>query len=352
MNDNFPILTIAIPTYNRCDSLKYLIDKILPHLNNKLQLLIIDNNSSDNTEEYSLIWKEKNRNIGYIKNNSNLGGVVNMLRCIEFSTGKYVWLLGDDDDINIYYLAELVDILSNEDAYSYHLIPQSRQSRKISKYVFETKIDFINNFYDITALHLMSSNIYNIDEAKKYLSEAYRLVHLQHAFSLFHLKFLEENKLVKILKLPILKEERIIIKRWSKFTAHIDALETTYLLFGKDLLNKEYKIRKKELLRVAVISLFDSKDEGFNLNEVKRIIRLVSLKELFIPFLFLAILSLKDNKYSSYLLIYILYIVFFFKYRKRYKNSLKDYLRISRDDDLDVYMKKIFNLSKENFFKN
>lgn len=352
MNDNFPILTIAIPTYNRCDSLKYLIDKILPYLNSKLRLLIIDNNSSDNTEKYILIRGKENKNISYVKNISNLGGVVNMLRCIEFSNSKYVWLLGDDDDINIEYLDELVDILSNEDAYSYHLIPKSRQNRKINKYIFETKIDFMNNFYDITALHLMSSNIYNTEEAKKYLAEAYRLVHLQHAFSLFHSKFLEENKLVKILKLPILKEERIIIKRWSKFTAHIDALETTYLLFGKDLVNKEYGIRKKELLRVSVISLFNSKDEGFNLDEVKRIIRLVSLKELFIPFLFLGILSLKDNKYSSYLLIYILYSVFFFKYRKKYKDSLKDYLRIPRDYDLDRYLQKIFNFSKENFFKN
>lgn len=350
MNDNFPILTIAIPTYNRCDSLKYLIDKILPHLNNKLQLLIIDNNSSDNTEEYSLIWKEKNRNIGYIKNNSNLGGVVNMLRCIEFSTGKYVWLLGDDDDINVDYLDELVNILSNEDSYSFHLIPKSRQDRNINKYIFNNKLDFKNNFYDITALHLMSSNIYNADEAKKYLSEAYRLVHLQHAFSLFHSKFLEENQTIKILKLPILEYERITLKRWAKFTAHIDVLETTNILFGKDLANKEYKIRKKQLLRISLLSpLLGFDKEGFNLEGVKRLVRLLNWTNLAIPILLLIILSM-NNKHSKPFLIYSFYIIFFLKHGKNYKKAIRSYLGIPKE--YDINFQRNFEYSKKTIFKN
>ena len=352
MNSTFPILTIAIPTYNRGDSLKYLVDKLSPYLSSNLKLLIMDNNSSDNTAEYTSLWEKSNENIFCIRNISNLGGVVNMLRCIEFSNSKYVWLLGDDDDINIEYLDELVTILYSEDAYSIHLIPKSRQSRKINKYIFGTKIDFMNNFYDITALHLMSSNIYNTEEAKKHLDSAYRLVHLQHAFSLFHSKFLEEGKTLKILNLPILKEERIIIKRWSKFTAHIDALETTYILFGKDLAEKEFKIRKHEILRVGIISLFDSKNEGFNSSEVNRIIRLVSIKDLFTPLLCLIILSLKKNKFSKYLFIFGIRSIFFLKYKNKYKEVLMDYLRIPQDSDIELHLKKIFNISKEKTFKN
>ncbi|MDC0933637.1 glycosyltransferase, partial [Arcobacteraceae bacterium] len=272
MKNKLPILTIAIPTYNRADSLRYLVEKISPYLNNNLKLLILDNNSTDNTKEYINIWN-KDSNISGIKHITNLGGVVNMLKSIELAQSKYVWLLGDDDDIDITYINELVNLLSSEEAYSLHLIPKSREDYKIHKHVFNNKIDFINSFYDISALHLMSSSIYNAYEARKYLADAYRLVHLQHAFSLFHSKFLEEKKIVKILKLPILKRERITDKRWSRFTAHLDALETTYLLFGKDLLNQEYKIRKNKLLRIAVISLFENKNEGFQLKEVIRLIR-------------------------------------------------------------------------------
>lgn len=351
MNRESPILTIAIPTYNRADSLKYLVDKIIPYLNNNLKLLIIDNNSSDNTEKYMSMWNEKiKENIKCLRNNSNLGGVVNMLRCVEFSFSKYIWLLGDDDDINVKYLDELVNILSNEDSSSFHLIPKSRQNRKINKYIFNNKLDFKNNFYDITALYLMSSNIYNVEEAKKYLSKAYRLVHLQHAFSFFHSKFLEKNKIIKILKLPILEQERITLKRWAKFTAHIDALETTNILFGKDLVNKEYKIRKKQLLRISLLSSLLSYDkEGFNLEEVKRLIRLISLTNLAIPILLLIILSM-NNKYFKPLLIYSFYIIFFLKHGRNYKNVIKNYLGIPKE--YDINFQRNFEYSKKTIFKN
>ena len=193
---------------------------------------------------------------------------------------------------DIELLPELVSILYNEDAYSFHLIPKNRQNRTIRNYKFIDKEDFENNFYDITALHLMSSNIYKVDASKKYLDEAYRIVYLQHAFSLFHSKLLEEKKLLKILKLPILKEERVSIKRWSKFTGHIDALETTYILFGKKLADKEFRKRKPQILRVGIISLFDTKNEGFCFSEVNRIIRLVSVKQLYTPLLCIIILSI------------------------------------------------------------
>lgn len=351
MSEILSTLTIAIPTYNRADSLKYLVDKLSPNLNNNLKLLIIDNNSSDNTEEYTSLWNSY-ENISCLKNTSNLGGVVNMLRCIEFSSSKYVWLLGDDDDINIGLLPELVNILYNEDAYSFHLIPKSRQNSTIKNYKFVDKKDFGNYFYDITALHLMSSNIYKVDASKKYLDEAYRLVHLQHAFSLFHSKFLEEKKSLKILKLPILKEERITIKRWSKFIAHIDALETTYLLFGKELAEKEFKIRKHEILRVGIISLFNTKNEGFYFNEVIRMIRLVGIEHLYTPLLCIVILSMKKNKFLKYLLIYGIRSIFFLKYKNKYEEYLIDYLRISKNSDIKLHLKKIFDFSEENIFKN
>jgi len=353
MSSKIPLLTIAIPTYNRSSSLKYIVDKIINYTSSDLKLLIIDNNSSDDTRDYTAYLNKKHgNNITCLRNHINLGGCVNMLRCIEFSESKYVWLLGDDDDIDVEYLNELMEQLSRENSSSFHLLPKSRQSRKIVHYQFNNKKDFENEFYDITALHLMSSNIYKVDDAKKYLDKAYRLVHLQHPFSLFHAKFLEERKVLKILKIPILKEERIPIKRWSKFIAHIDALETTYILFGRDLACKEFNIRKDEILRVGIISLFDNKNEGFQVREVNRIIRLVSIKQWFNPLICLIILSLNKRTFSKYILVYSIISIYFFKYNNKYKEALIEYLRIPKSTDLKLHLNRIFNISKENIFKN
>lgn len=346
------LLTIAIPTYNRSDSLQYLVDLIFPHLRKNLHLLIIDNNSTDDTHIYGTKISKKTEYISYIRNNTNIGGTVNMLRCIEFSYSKYTWLLGDDDDIDISYIDELLSILKKGNCSGYHLLPQSRQKRIINKYIFKNKEDFTKNFYDITALHLMSSNIYNTFEAKKYLNEAYSLVHLQHAFSLFHAKFLENKQEFKILLIPIMKQERIQIKRWSKFTAHIDAMETTYILFGKRLINKEYNIRKKELLRIAILSIFETKDEGFNINEIKRLFILLNISNLFLPTLLCFILTLNKGKHSKYLIIYVINIIFFYKYGKHYKKFIREFFQINQKHNINNYLIRRLSLSKNDFFKN
>ena len=44
-------LSIIICTYNRIDLLQKCITSLLPQLNEKVELIIIDNNSTDNTQD-------------------------------------------------------------------------------------------------------------------------------------------------------------------------------------------------------------------------------------------------------------------------------------------------------------
>ena len=87
------ILTIAIPTYNRENLLKRAIESIIPQMNEKVELLISDNASTDGTEQLV----KKYEGINYIRNVSNIGPDANFLQCYTQSSGKYILLLGSDD---------------------------------------------------------------------------------------------------------------------------------------------------------------------------------------------------------------------------------------------------------------
>ena len=87
-------LSIAIPTFNRSVLLQENLSVLLPQLTPDTELLVIDNCSTDSTEEYLRNFKSCLR---YIKNSSNIGADANMMACLTEARGEYIWLLCDDD---------------------------------------------------------------------------------------------------------------------------------------------------------------------------------------------------------------------------------------------------------------
>ena len=64
------LISVILPTYNREKLLKNAIYSVLNQTYSNLELIIIDDNSSDNTE--ILIKSFNDKRINYIKNNKNL----------------------------------------------------------------------------------------------------------------------------------------------------------------------------------------------------------------------------------------------------------------------------------------
>jgi glycosyltransferase involved in cell wall biosynthesis len=113
-----PILTIAIPTYNRAKYLKRCLFYITKQINindNAIELVVSDNNSNDETNQVVKYFIELGYNIKYIKSNDNLGPDINIDKCYEIAMGKYVLALGDDDIIITNSLFKILEILKNED---------------------------------------------------------------------------------------------------------------------------------------------------------------------------------------------------------------------------------------------
>lgn len=87
-------LTIAIPTYNREKLVDRLLHYLEPQLLDEVEVLVIDNASTDNTYE---TVKKKYPNVLCCRNPENIGAHANFLKCYKRASGRYVWLVGSDD---------------------------------------------------------------------------------------------------------------------------------------------------------------------------------------------------------------------------------------------------------------
>jgi len=97
-----PLLTIAIPTYNRADCLRVLVDRLLeefariPDWSSLIELVIVNNASTDGTHAYLEALKTRTT-CTVFHNAENLGMDGNFIRCFEVATGRWLWLCSDDD---------------------------------------------------------------------------------------------------------------------------------------------------------------------------------------------------------------------------------------------------------------
>lgn len=94
-----PLLTIAIPTYNRSTYLSQLLTVLALQVKNEpqVELIISDNASPDDTPALIETFRRDGLECRYIRNETNIGSDANFLQCFEEARGKYVWLFGDDD---------------------------------------------------------------------------------------------------------------------------------------------------------------------------------------------------------------------------------------------------------------
>jgi abequosyltransferase len=121
-----PLLTIAIPTYNRSQLLRQLLDSLREQIvgEERVSLLVSDNASTDDTE--SAVQEELRRGttLDYIRNTANVGSDANFLQCYERSRGKYVWIISDDDVLLPGTIGKLLPYLAEEEYELIFVAPQ------------------------------------------------------------------------------------------------------------------------------------------------------------------------------------------------------------------------------------
>ncbi len=108
------VLSLCFPTYNRDWCIKEQINRLMSlsfDIQNRIEIIISDNCSSDDTECIVKTACANGFQCRYIRNQKNLGMDGNFVNCFRIASGKYIWLLGDDDFIKIEQLEKIVDVL-------------------------------------------------------------------------------------------------------------------------------------------------------------------------------------------------------------------------------------------------
>lgn len=109
-----PKFTILIPSFNRE---KYLEQSILSCLNQNFksfELIISDDNSSDNTELMVAKYITQDKRIKYFKHDINKGMMQNFEEALCYVTGEYVIILGADDGLMPDSLSEIASIIDSD----------------------------------------------------------------------------------------------------------------------------------------------------------------------------------------------------------------------------------------------
>ena len=103
------MFSIVIPTHNGLDALKDALDTVLDQSYEDFEIIIFDNCSSDKTEDY--IRDLPSKKIVYRRSDIFLAVTESWNHAIEYATGKYITLIGNDDGLIPDYFKKLSKII-------------------------------------------------------------------------------------------------------------------------------------------------------------------------------------------------------------------------------------------------
>ena len=109
-----PLLSIAVLTFNRSGYLNELFESIKitnPEIQSKIEVIVLDNGSTDRTSEIIKLHKDR-LNINEISNLNNSRGTKSFLRLIEQANGNFIIFPGDDD---VFCESAIDDLLTSLD---------------------------------------------------------------------------------------------------------------------------------------------------------------------------------------------------------------------------------------------
>lgn len=158
-----PKVSIQMCTYNRAHFIEQAIESVLSQTFTDWELLILDDSSTDNTND--LISKYTNdKRIKYFKNEVNLGIVRNRNKGLNLSIGEYIAVLDSDDYwIDDSKLEKQIEFLDNNIEYALvgtnmRIVDENNVSLKDLKYptsdkVIRSRMLIKNNFCHSSTLY-------------------------------------------------------------------------------------------------------------------------------------------------------------------------------------------------------
>ena len=249
-----PLLTIAVPTFNRAEELEKCLNTIFPEAANEeeIEVLIGNNASTDQTELVIRKFMQRYKNIIYIKRLKNIGADGNIFKLVEESNGRYCLLHGDDDYFVPGAIKYIVDIIKQNPQCSIYFISRGHKDVRPNE-LCEGMSQFLDKV-SFTAASISSAIIdkavYNtLKERDKFLYS-----HLNQIYILYSL--LAKNRRFLIIGAKLMSYTWSI-GNYSFGEVYIkNYIDILNYFKGKGLSDEDIKAGKKRMLEEQVIPCY------------------------------------------------------------------------------------------------
>ncbi|MCW8839090.1 MAG: glycosyltransferase [Thiovulaceae bacterium] len=120
-----PKVSVLIPAYNYGHYISEAIESVLNQTYQDFELIVVDNNSEDNTVELVSEYMKKDSRVSIHVNLENIGMYRNYNQALALASGDYIKFLNADDKFEPTLLEKFVNILNKNESVS--LVSSKRQ---------------------------------------------------------------------------------------------------------------------------------------------------------------------------------------------------------------------------------
>ena len=214
-------LTIAIPTFNRKEPLFKMLKSILQQGHfEEYELLIIDNHSDyDVKQMIAERFSEEVANAIVIQRwNFNTGMSTNLSFPFLLTETKWLWLLGDDDEVCNGSLEQILDDIRlhpNALAIKYSLRGEYIQNDDITLTSIQEFSAYFNQQNRVNQMMFLS-NVYNMEELRPYLTDVFVYSYTYISFLIPIIKGLIDHKPYVLSSFPFVNYNNESGDNWTK----------------------------------------------------------------------------------------------------------------------------------------
>lgn len=179
--DDLPLVTIAIPTFNRLNYLKQALQSALAQTYQNIEILVSDNASTDGTQMF--MRQIQDTRVRYIRHSENLGMFENWNFLLTRASGQYFLLLSDDDLLFENAIMILISLIKDNTSLSFsygrfNFIDQFSHVKKISlsSIFYQSSENFLKEWLMGKRQIVPSLTLFKIKSMDSYEKNTYKYV--------------------------------------------------------------------------------------------------------------------------------------------------------------------------------
>ncbi|MCE7595916.1 glycosyltransferase family 2 protein [Vibrio fluvialis] len=163
-------LSIIIPCYNVSRYLPFLLEGIINQLRGEVEVILVDDCSSDNTLDVIQEYVGKSEQLVLVKNETNEGISSSRNKALSISRGDYLWFIDSDDLIEDGAINEIMREISGSSEYDIinfsHTITKTQENTSMNIYPPQGEYDK-DGFFKLALKKKFSFHLWNKIISKK-----------------------------------------------------------------------------------------------------------------------------------------------------------------------------------------